>query len=179
MPPTLEPPTGDPAAVTQQIVERQPEILAAQAQFDRARHALVLEKAKRLPDPTLTAGYKRTGGADRNEGNIDRAIAEEHAAAMELAAVRKQQIVATQMLIQSAQELEERVRSIDQQMLQPAEVVRNAARAAFHEGASNILQLVDAERVYTDTRREALELKLEAYTKAFAARLVLTEERQP
>jgi len=174
-------------------VERQPEILAAQAQLDRARHALVLEKAKRFPNPALTAGYKRTGGTDtlvtgvlvplpvfdRNEGNIDRAIAEEHAAAMELAALRTQQIVAMQMLMQSAQELAERARVIDQQMLQPAEVVRNAARASFHEGAANILQLVDAERVYTDTRREALELKLEAYAKAFAARLLLTEKGQP
>ena len=46
------------------VAEADLEILAAQAQLDRARHALVLEKAKRLPNPAFTAGYKRTGGTD-------------------------------------------------------------------------------------------------------------------
>lgn len=193
MPPTLEPPRGDPAELARQAVEHQPEIMAAQAQLNRARQAVTLEKAKRLPDPALLVGYKRTGGADtlvtgvtvplpvfdRNEGNIDRATAEEHAAAMDLAALRKQQLLTLEMLMQSAQELAEREQQIEQQMLQPAEIVRNAAYSSFHEGAANILQLVDAERVYTETRQEALALKLEAYARAFEARLVLTEEGLP
>jgi cobalt-zinc-cadmium efflux system outer membrane protein len=193
MPPPLEPPPGAPAELAQQALAYQPEILAAQARIDRARHTLILEKAKRLPDPAFTAGYKRTGGADTlvtgvtvplpvfdlNAGNIDRALAEEHAATMELAALRKQQLVAMAMLMQSAQELTERAQKIDQQMLQPAEITRNAAHSAFREGAANILHLVDAERVYTETRREALALKLEAYTKAFEAHLLLTEKGPP
>jgi cobalt-zinc-cadmium efflux system outer membrane protein len=193
MPPMIDPPPGDPTELAQQAVERQPEIIAAQARLDHARHTLVLEKARRLPDPALTAGYKRTGGADtlvtgvsvplpvfdRNADNIDRATAEEHAAALELEALRKQRLAVTVTLMQAAQELAERARNIDQQLLQPAEVVRNAAHVSFREGAANILQLVDAERVYTETRREALELKLDAYAKTFEARLLLTEEGQP
>jgi cobalt-zinc-cadmium efflux system outer membrane protein len=116
---------------------------------------------------------------DRNADNIDRATAEEHAAALELEALRKQRLAVTVTLMQAAQELAERARNIDQQLLQPAEVVRNAAHVSFREGAANILQLVDAERVYTETRREALELKLDAYAKTFEARLLLTEEGQP
>lgn len=193
MPPMMDPPTGDPTVLAQQALAHHPEMLAAQARLDQARHTLALEKARRLPDPALTAGYKRAGGADtlvtgvsvplpvfdRNADNIDRAIAEEHAAALELEAVRQQQLAATLTLMQAAQELTERARTIDQQLLQPAEVVRNAARTAFHEGAANILQLVDAERVYTDAHREALELKLEAYTKTFEVHLLLTEKGQP
>lgn len=193
MPPLLDPPSGDPIILAQQTVEHQPETLAAQARLDHARHMLVLEKARRLPDPALTAGYKRAGGADtlvtgvsvplpvfdRNTDNIDRAMAEEHAAALELEAVRKQQLAATAMVVQAAQELAERVRNIDQQLLQSAEVVRNAARASFREGAANILQLVDAERIYTEAHREALELKLEAYAKTFEAHLRLTQKGQP
>ena len=193
MPPPLNPPTGVPSELAEQAAMRQPEILAAQAKLDRARHSLVLEKAKRLPDPSFTAGYKRTGGADtlvagvsvplpvfdRNAGNIERALAEEHAAALELTALRRQQRAATITLLQSARELAERTRNIDQQLLRPAEIARNAARVSFDEGATNILQLIDAERVYTEARREALELKLEAYAKAFEAHLLLAEERQP
>ncbi|MGE0683511.1 MAG: TolC family protein [Candidatus Binatia bacterium] len=193
MPPMIDPPPGDPTVLAQQAVEHQPEILAAQARLDHARHTLVLEKARRLPDPALTAGYKRAGGADtlvtgvsvplpvfdRNADNIDRATAEEHAAALDLEALRKRQLAATVALAQAAQELTERARNIDRQLLQPAEITRNAARASFREGAANILQLVDAERVYTEARREALELKLEAYAKTFEARLRLTKEGQP
>ncbi|HXG20540.1 MAG TPA: TolC family protein, partial [Methylomirabilota bacterium] len=183
MPPPLAPPGGDPLELARQAVEHRSEVVAARARVERARHTLDLEKARRLPDPFFTAGYKRTNGQDtlvtgvmvplpvfdRNAGNIERATAEVQAAALELDALVKQQTAATTALIRSAQELASRAQLVDQQLLQPAEVVRNAARASFREGAANILQLVDAERVYTETRRDALALKLEAYEKAFEA----------
>lgn len=192
-PPALAPPSGAPAGLAQQAVERLPEIVSARARLARAQHALELEKARRLPDPTLMAGYKRTGGADtlvtgvivplplfdQNAGNIERATAEEQAAAFELDTLRKQQQAAMVVLIQSAQALTERAQHVDQQLLQPAEIVRTAARSSFREGAANILQLVDAERVYTETQREALELQLEAYAKSFEAHLLLKEDGQP
>jgi outer membrane protein TolC len=61
-------------------------------------------------------------------------------------------------------------------MLRPAEVVRNAARAAFNEGAANILSLVDAERVYLEAQREALQVKLDALAAGIETRLLLGEE---
>ena len=192
-PPALAPPSGDSMGLAQQAVERLPEIVSARARLARAQRALELEKARRLPDPTLIAGYKRTGGADtlvtgvivplplfdQNTGNIERATADEQAAAFELDALQKQQLAAIVVLIQSAQALTERAQHLDQQLLQPAEIVRNAARSSFREGAANILQLVDAERVYTETRGEALEVQLEAYAKSFEARLLLKEDGQP
>ena len=61
-------------------------------------------------------------------------------------------------------------------MLRPAETVRNAARAAFREGSSNILNLVDAERVYLEARREALQVKLDALAAGIEVRVLLGEE---
>ncbi len=193
LPSPLAPPSGDPSALAQQAVERLPEIISARAQLARAQHALDLEKARRLPDPIFIVGYKRTGGEDtlitgvmaplpmfdQNAGNIERAVADKQAAALALEALLKQEREATVVLLQSAQELSERARLVDQQLLQPAAIVRNAARSSFREGAANILQLVDAERVYTETQREALELKLEAYAKSFASHLLLQEDGQP
>lgn len=190
MPPALDPPLGDPVVLARQAVDRRPELVAAQTRLERARHTLTLEKARRLPDPSFIAGYKRTGGEDtlvtgvvvpfpvfdRNTGNIERALAEEQAAALELEALRRQHQATLTSLIQAAQELTERARQIDQQLLLPATTVRNAARASFREGATNILQLVDAERVYTNAQRETLDLKLDAYAKTFEARLLITEE---
>jgi cobalt-zinc-cadmium efflux system outer membrane protein len=190
IPPLPDPPMGDPVELTRQAVARRPEIIAAQTRLDRARHALTLEKARRLPDPSFIAGYKRTGGEDtlvtgvvvplplfdQNIGNIDRAVAEEHAAALELEALRKHHQAAAAALLLAARDLTEQVRQVDQHLLAPAAIVRNAARSSFREGAADILHLVDAERVYTETQREALELKLEAYAKTFEARLLVMEE---
>jgi cobalt-zinc-cadmium efflux system outer membrane protein len=190
-PPLIDPPTGDPSELAQHIVEHRPEIVAARARLEKARHTLELEQARRFPDPSVTAGYKRTGGEntlvagvivplplfDQNTGNIERAMAEERAATLDLDALTNQLTAETVSLILSAQELTDRARQIDQQLLAPAEVVRNAARSAFREGAANILQVVDAERVYTDARREALGLKLDAYLRSFEARLLIEEER--
>jgi cobalt-zinc-cadmium efflux system outer membrane protein len=167
-PPALAPPRRIRWDWLQQAVERLPEIVSARARLVHAQQVLELEKARRLPDPTLIAGYKRTGGADtlvtgvivplplfdQNTGNIERATADEQAAAFELDALRTQQLAAMVVLIQSAQALTERAQHLDQQLLQPAEIVRNAARSSFREGAANILQLVDAERVYTETQEK-------------------------
>jgi outer membrane protein, heavy metal efflux system len=190
MPTLLDPPAGDPAELARHAVARRPELVAAQTRLERARHTLTLEKARRLPDPSFIAGYKRTAGEDtlvtgvvvplpifdHNTGNIDRALAEEQAAALELQALRKQHQAALTSLIHASQALTERARTIDQQLLLPATIVRNAARSSFREGAANILQLVDAERVYTDAQKDTLELKLDAYAKTFEARLLVTEE---
>jgi outer membrane protein TolC len=64
-------------------------------------------------------------------------------------------------------------------LLEPAEAVRNSARAAFREGAVDVLKLIDAERVYADVRRTALELRLEALLATIEARFALGEETLP
>ena len=192
-------PPGDPAELARQAVERRPEVAAAQARLERARYAFELEKARRFPDPALSAGYERTGGQDTlytgvnvplpffdlNTGNIERAAAEERAAALDLEALTRQYTAETVVLLVTAQDLIGRARQVEQQLLYPAEVVRNAARTTFHKGVSDhkggsdILQLIDAERVYAEAWREALGLKLEAHTKALEAHLAVDGEEKP
>lgn len=193
MPPPLAPPSGDPADLARQALERHPAIVAARARLEQARYALELEQARRLPDPTLTAGYKRSAGHDtlvtglvvplplfdRNEGNIERAAAEERVAALELAALYKRQLAATTALMHSAQALAADAQQLHQRMLYLAEVVRTAARSSFREGATDIFRFADAERNYADMRRDALSLEIESYEKAFTAQLLLQEGTQP
>ena len=72
--------------------------------------------------------------------------------------------------------LSERAARVDQDVLVPAEVAWRAARTSFREGAGDVLRLLDAERVYGEARREALNLKLEATLAQVRARLALGEE---
>jgi nucleoside-diphosphate-sugar epimerase len=55
----------------------------------------------------------------------------------------------------------------------------DAARAAFQEGAVDVLKVIDAERVYGEVRRVALDLQLEAIESAIETRIALGEEPLP
>jgi cobalt-zinc-cadmium efflux system outer membrane protein len=192
-PRTIDPPTGDPEVLARQAIARRPELIAARARLASARHTVALERARRMPDIALALGYKRTGGEDtvvtgfvvplplfdQNTGNVERALAEERAAAADVEALTKQLTAETVSVIRAALELSARAQTIDEQLLQPVLIVRNAAQTAFREGAGTVLQLVDAERVYTDARHEALSVKLDAYAAAFEARLIVSGETMP
>ena len=59
-----------------------------------------------------------------------------------------------------------------------------AYRALFNEwmvfeGATDVLKLVDAERIYADVRREALSLAIDAYVAAIEARFAIAQEDIP
>jgi outer membrane protein TolC len=64
-------------------------------------------------------------------------------------------------------------------LLAPADAVRNAALASFREGRSDVLRLLDAERVYGEVRRTMLELRLDALAAALEARFALGLEMVP
>ena len=188
--PALVPPVaGSPPELAARIVDTLPEVVASRARIERGRQTLRLERAQRLPDPLLTAGYKRTAEADTlvtgvvvpipvfntNAGNIQRAAAEERSAALEHQALVRRLTAELVSLVASARDLTARARRIEEELLEPAHVARTAARATFRETGTNVLQLVDAERVHADAHRDALDLKLEAYARSFEIELDLAE----
>ena len=82
-------------------------------------------------------------------------------------------------LIDAARTISERARLAPAELLAPAEDVRRAARASFREGTADVLKLIDAERVYADVRRVAIELRLDALLTTLEARFALGEEGIP
>ncbi len=191
-PEAVPPPPLDAAGLAAAL-ERHPEVVAAVARQSGARQLNGLERAKRVPDPIVTGGYKRTAGIntavvavtmtvglfDRNEAAIARTRGEEEAAAGEHDAVVRRLTADTTLLVDAARSLAARASRASAELIAPAEVVRTAARAAFREGVTDVLKLIDAERVYVDVQRTALELRLEALSTAFEARLALGEEVLP
>jgi cobalt-zinc-cadmium efflux system outer membrane protein len=183
-------PTGDPAALAAQAAAKSPEVLAAKARSARATQALSLERARRVPDLNVAGGYKRTAGFDtavaglmiaiplfdRNKQAVAIAAGDHAAALSDMAAVEARALADARVVFDAAATLGELAARVDDDLLKPAELVRTAARSAFREGATDILVLVDAERVYVDARREAVQLKLDAIAAALEARLLLGEE---
>lgn len=183
-------PAGDAAELTARAVERSPEVKAAVARETRATNALALERVRRIPDATVSGGYKRAAGFDtavvgvtvpiplfdRNQRGIALATGDFRAATQERLGTEARVAAEVRATLDAARLLDERARRVDDELLRPAEVVRTAARSAFREGAADILSLVDAERVYLEAHREALLVKLDALATALEMRLLLGEE---
>lgn len=189
-PAPLAPPAGDPVELAQAMASRLPALRAAEARLARARAASALERARSRGDLDLTAGYKRTEGLntgvlglgftlplfDRNAWAVARAKAEEQAAEFTLQAEREIAEAELVAFLDRARRLAELAASAQETLLAPAEIARAAALSAFTEGRVGALDLVDAERVYTEARRGTLELESEAYFAAFDARLLAEQE---
>jgi cobalt-zinc-cadmium efflux system outer membrane protein len=174
-------------------VERHPEFVAASARITRAQQALTFEQARRLPDPAVTTGFKQTMGVgtivaavttsvplfDHNNPARAAAAGELRAATLEREAVRTRLTAETTTLIEAAQALAERAGRARAELLEPSAGVRAAAHVAFDDGAADVLKVIDAERVYADVNRIALDLQLEAASAAIAVRIALGEEALP
>lgn len=186
-------PEGDPEALAAEALGRSPDVLLARERLAAAQQAARLERARRLPEPSLVAGYKRTGGldtavagvsfplplVDRNAGAIARADAEARAAEAELAMAEASARAGAAARVLSARALSARAAVVEMELVSPAEGALQAARAAFREGVSNVLNLVDAERVRTESLRAALDLGLDADLTALEVLLDLGREEVP
>jgi len=186
-------PEGDAAALGEAALARRPDVLAAEARAARADGTLALERGRRWPDLALAGGYKRTAGLDtavvgvvttvplfeRNGRALARAEGDARAAALEKEAVVERARAEAALLVQAARALAARAARIDDDLVRPAEAARRSAVAAFHEGAVDVLRVVDAERTHADARKEALDLTVEAFVTACRARLAAGLEALP
>jgi cobalt-zinc-cadmium efflux system outer membrane protein len=178
----------DPAIVA--AISRHPGVQAANAQWLRAQQVTAFERARRVPDPVVTAGYKRTNGFDtavagvalsvplfdRNGSATARALGEELAAKAERDAVVHRLTLDASALITTARRLADRASRVTGELLEPADGVRHAALAMFREGTSDIMRVIDADRVYSDVKRTAVELRLDALAASVEARLAVGQE---
>jgi cobalt-zinc-cadmium efflux system outer membrane protein len=177
--PPLPAPPGDTSRdfeVVEQVLQQHPEYRAVLAEKERAQHTLELEQARRIPDPTITGGYKRTDHRDTlvaavvipipvfdtNWGNIQKATAEVAAANAGAEAIVLRLRNELLGLLTRWRSSAARARAAQQEMVEPAASVRHAAQVAFREGSGDLLALVDAERVYLEVRRIALASWAEA-----------------
>lgn len=185
-------PALDEPAISAAVSQRADVQLAA-LRSQRARIAADLEHQRRLPDPAISAGYKRTQGHDtaiagvvvavplfeRNAQAVAVTRAAARAAEADHETAKLRAVAEARAALTTAGALAATAATVQRDLLTPAEGVRNAARAMFREGATDVLKLVDAERVYADVRRDALSLAVDAYLAAVDARFALAQEQIP
>jgi cobalt-zinc-cadmium efflux system outer membrane protein len=145
----------------ERALQLRPELQLAQAQREAAQAQLELQKTAAKPNVDVLAGLKRTAGfntlvaglqldlplTNRNQGNIESAVADARAAESNLAAtealVRAEVSAAEAEYLLRRQQVKDLLGSL---RLQSQETSR-IAYAAYRLGGADLLRLLDAERL--------------------------------
>ncbi len=186
------PPGLDDQAITAAL-DRRPEVVAARARLAGARELVRLEEARGVPDLAVTGGWKRTSGYntgviafsvplpvfDRNRAGVTLAKGQVRAAELELDQAMVSGAAEVRTAIDAARVLSEQSARVRATLVQPAEIARAAARAAFESGAADVLRVVDAERIGTDAAVVLSTLASDAVLAVLEARVALGERTIP
>jgi cobalt-zinc-cadmium efflux system outer membrane protein len=156
--------TDFPVAGVAEALQARPDLLRARQAVDQARANLRLQQASAKPDVEVLAGYKRTMGFDtflwgvqvalpftnRNQGNIAAAQSLIRAAEAEQAALEAQIRAEVESARRDAVARRQQLETLLTDSLDRAREVVQIARAAYREGGTDLLRLLDAERAYID-----------------------------
>jgi outer membrane protein TolC len=175
-----------PSLTIEQVLESRAEMRISRAAIEQARAHLRLQQANAKADPDVQLGYKRTAGfntlfaavqiplpvRNRNQGQIEAAVAEIKIAESSLAATA----ALLRSDLESAMKDYESRQALLKEILQPmrdrADAVYRIADAAYREGGSDILRLLDAERTrieaHVEYTRSLIELQQSAAAVAAA-----------
>ncbi|MEJ7609058.1 MAG: TolC family protein [Bryobacteraceae bacterium] len=168
------PETLHPVAVLalDQVFEKRPEMRISRAAIEQARASLRLQQANAKIDPDAQFGYKRTSGfntfyaaveiplpiRNRNQGQIEAAEADIRVAELSLAATAALVRSDLDSALRDYESLQRLLTETLRPMRQRADEVVRIAEAAYREGGTDILRLLDAERTRIETQM--------AYTRA-------------
>jgi cobalt-zinc-cadmium efflux system outer membrane protein len=158
------------------LAER-PDLLAADAQERRAGAALELVRRQRIPDVALSVQYAQEGSGqnalqpptvtfgvqvplpifNRLAGEIARAEADLRVQRTAREKLRAQTVSEVLQASGAVDKSRRRVESLRGRLLERARRVRDLVRVQYEKGAASLLELLDAERTWAQTRADYLK----------------------
>jgi outer membrane protein, heavy metal efflux system len=166
----------DLAALRTTALQRRPAIVAAEQGSALATRRIALEESRRTPDVSPFVGLRRVGEnntvlfgisiplpiIDRNEGGIARARADARAAATELALQRNRALAEVEAAYRAWENARQRAAAFDQGLLRQADEAQSIARAAYQEGAIELLPYLEAQRTRAEVQQQYLRALFDA-----------------
>lgn len=160
--------TLDLAELKEMAFQNRPDVKAAELRVTLAERRIALEHARNSVDITPFAGYKRVGidntilfGVtiplrfnDRNQAGIARAVAEEKVARTGLALVRNRALAEVESAYRAYETARDQVATFQRELLEQANESYTISLAAYQEGATELLPLLEAQRTRTDIRQQ-------------------------
>ncbi len=156
----------------EQAQERHPRVAAARAELEAARASVQLARKERLPDPTITAGYKRQSNGfkgaflgaglsipvlDRGSGRISARTAELEQAKTRLLQTRLEVTRDVRRAYRAYDSYRGRIEEL-RKASEPPRFILTAARTSYREDEMSLLELVDAAEAYQRTRLRSTDL---------------------
>lgn len=167
-------PLLDSEALLAQLVDRSPRLREARAEAERRQALLSVARRSRIPDLGVTvfrqteADKEATGFAlgvkvplwNANRGEIARAEAASRISVAEAGRVRIELVTELQARLKELQVAADQAHLLDREILPAAQRSVALVRLTFEEGETSLLDLLDAQRTFRDTQREAAGTRL-------------------
>lgn len=162
-------PRLDRGALATQIVDRSPWLRAARAEAERQQALLSVARRARIPDLDVTVFKQKevdkeaNGFAigvkvplwNANRGEIARADAASRISTAAAERVRIELVTELQARLKELQVAGDQASLLDREILPAAQRSVGLVRLSFEEGETSLLDLLDAQRTFRDTQREA------------------------
>lgn len=147
-------------------VRRRPDIAVARAEIRRSTSVIEYEQAQSKPNIAAIGGYKReldSSGpvvgveiplfvSNRNQGPTLRARIEKQVLENRLLFKRLNTFKEIRTALQRLEGDRQRVNALENNYLKKAEQARNITEASYRLGEASLIELLDAQRTYVETR---------------------------
>ena len=181
---------ADLSSLKETALAERPDIQAAERELAAANERLVLEQARAKPDVTPFVGYKRLAQdntilfgvsvplktRDKNQAGIARALADQKAAQSQLQLIRNRAVAEVESAYAAFETARDQVQTLRNELLNEADESRSIALAAYQEGATQLLPLLDAQRTRSEVRQQYFRTLFDYQTSLIDLELAVGKE---
>jgi cobalt-zinc-cadmium efflux system outer membrane protein len=183
----------DLVALRQLALRERPDVQAAAQEVEAANERLALERARARPDISPFAGYKRVGPdntllfgvnvplkvRDRNEAAIARAETDIKTARTRLELARNRAVAEVEAAYEAFQMSREQIQTFQNELLRQSEESTTITLAAYEEGGTELLPVLDAQRTRSEVRQQYFKTLFDYQTSLIDLELAVGREIQP
>jgi len=183
----------DLESLRQLALRERPDVQAAEREVGASRARTTLEEARSRPDITPFIGYKRLQAdntvmagvslplkiRDRNQAGIARAEVDQKAAEALLDVARSHTIAEVDAAYESFQTARQQVQTFRDELLNQADESRAIALAAYEEGATPLLSVLEAQRTRAEVRQQYFQTIFDYQLSLSELELAVGKEIQP
>jgi cobalt-zinc-cadmium efflux system outer membrane protein len=181
------------SSLRERAMTTRPDLNAARSERDLAAERIALERARSAPDLMPYAGYKRIGSnhtvmfgltiplstRNRNEGGVARAVGDEKVARGQIEVARNRVAVDVEMAYRAYEGARDQVIVFRDQLVRQATEAETIALAAYEEGATDLLGVLEAQRTRLEVEKEYLDRQCDLRLSLIDLELAVGERIQP
>ena len=180
-------------ALLETALRERPDVQAGQREVEAAKDRIALEEALGKADISPFVGYKRLANdntvmfgvnvplkvRDRNQAGIARAQADQKASETLLEVAKSHTTAEVKAAYEAFQTARDQVQTFRDELLNQADESRSIALAAYQEGATPLLSVLEAQRTRADVRQQYFRTLFDYQISLSELELAVGREIQP